>query len=250
MRAHIPRPARAIGIVAVSGLLLCARPARADSFLFGFTSEPASLQLTYLTCCGETTATFSTTTSEFNAGTANQGWWSTDNTSYNENADYIVGNCCDGSSYHDFFTFDLSGFSGQVIGATLQLARGKGSRQAGLGGPAALGLGLWDVTTDPATLNDKANNPNLVIYDDLGSGINYGNFNLPTTGNPTDTVPLTLNQNAITAVNNAEGGFFSIGGALPTPEPGTFMLLGIGLAQFARLFRRRLKHLQSSSSLQ
>src|SRR5579859_3435692 len=163
-----------------------------------------------------TTYVFTTATNEFTPGTRNQGWWSSNEASSNSNDNYIARSGT-GNLNHDYFTFDISGFGNHCAlgsSAYLTVPRGSGFTT----GAPVLTLGLYDVSTDAKTLSQKVNNPNSVIYNDLGSGKSYGNFVLPTTSG----APFTLNLNgvALAAINEAHQNgqqFFSIGGALINP---------------------------------
>ncbi len=164
--------------------------------------------------------TFNTGQSEFNAGTFNQGWWAPDTWNTNDNDNYGVGtDHLEDGVVNNFFTFDLSGFRGSVIAATLSMGRGWGNQETFGVGPLTLAYGVWDVSTDAATLNAKANNPNVAIFNDLATGIDFGTFDLPTSGNPADILTLQLNANAIQAIQASEGGFFSVGGTVTGPNP-------------------------------
>ena len=234
--------------IAVVFAIASASVARADAYLFVFSTGPQTLTLTM---SGGGTVTLSTNQSEFNPGTPNQGWWSPGENNDNFNDNYGVGSTAgEPHDHHNFFTFDLTGLSGTVVSATLNLQRYCGNKESdpscgfAPGGPAKLPYDLWDVSTDPATLNAKSNSPNFGIYDDLGSGVNYGEYLMRTSGNPDRILNFALDPAAIAAINAAEGGYFSIGGAIPlssiVPEPSTLVMMGSGLLGSVGLARRKL----------
>ena len=76
-------------------------------------------------------------------------------------------------------------------------------------------------------LNDN-HGINLRIFKDLGRGTSYGTFRLPTKGDATDTYTLDLNANALDAIHNHAGGFFSIGGHLVSLRDGGFLFAQSG----------------------
>src|SRR5438067_1605449 len=128
--------------------------------------------------------TFNTSDSEFTPGVFNQGWWSDGLNNVTSNDNYYVGT--NGSvtrQLRDFFTFDLSSLNltGQtVVSATLQATRfNVASDQNGET------LGLFDVSTPAATLNAN-NGTSATIFNDLGTGAQYGSFFVSTTGNSND----------------------------------------------------------------
>ena len=167
---------------------------------------------------------FDTSDSQFDAGVHNQGWWSDALPSYDENDNYIIGIGFSGYLFRNFFTFDLSSLSIPVISATLELTRFEYVSTA-----ESETFGLFDVSTDAVTLNDNVG-INLAIYDDLGSGISYGEFEVSSEGLETDVLSFQLNAAAIGDINAAKGGWFSIGGALLSPGSpvgdGTELLFG------------------------
>ena len=152
------------------------------------------------------TLEFHTSESQFLPGTDNQGWWSDTTDSRDANDNYFVGRLGT-RRVRNFFTFDLSSLSGRVISATLEVRRYGGR------GQATETLGLFGVSTDPATLNHNVGRDSA-IFDDLGSGTSYGTFTVSTSGSSSGTVSYPLNSDGVAAVEAAAGGFFSIGGAL------------------------------------
>ncbi len=95
-------------------------------------------------------------------------------------------------------------------------------RADGGSGSPSFTYGLFDVTTNPVTLNQTfGNNPNTTIYNDLGSGVQYGQYVLSTATGP--AFQLSLNQaglNAISLAHQSHLPYFSIGGALINPPAG------------------------------
>jgi hypothetical protein len=170
---------------------------------------------------GTATWVFSTDQSQFRPGTSNQGWWSNQDITRSSNDNYIVGVCCGAGDHRNFFTFDLSELDGTVVSATLVVRKFFGK------GEPTETLRLFDVLTDPATLNDnRAIVPR--IYKDLGRGHRYGTFELSTADETSraDVFELSLADRALSEIQSAAGGFFSIGGRLLTSEDGGFLFGG------------------------
>jgi hypothetical protein len=156
--------------------------------------------------------TFSTSQSQFDPGTDNQGWWSSGpgEVNFDANANYLTG-MLDGNDIRDFFTFDLSslGALDLITSATLRLRRYDSSP----GNEPAETLGFFDVSTSASALNNN-NGLNPAIYADLGTGTSYGTFAVHGFAAASDMLTLSLNASAVNDLNAAKGGFFSIGGAL------------------------------------
>jgi hypothetical protein len=172
------------------------------------------------TAGGTTTWVFSTDQSQFTPGTSNQGWWSDQDITRSSNDNYLVGVCC-GAAHRNFFTFDLSELEGTVVSATLVVRKFSGK------GEPTETLRLFDVVTDAAALNDnRAIVPR--IYKDLGRGHRYGTFDLSTADETSraDVFELPLLELALSDIQSAAGGFFSIGGRLLTSEDGGFLFGG------------------------
>jgi hypothetical protein len=176
-----------------------------------------------------TTQTFSTSQSEFTAGVRNQGWWSADPRVSNSdaNANYVASRSSD-ASQENFFTFDLRRLptSCAVRSATLRLTRFQGS------GTGTLTYQLWDVSTPAAILNDNDGfSPSIAA--DLSSGSTFGSFAVDSDPSlPLDEVlSLPLSSAGVAAVSAARGDFFSIGGALTSPNGFLFGFSGSGGTQ-------------------
>ncbi|MEH1838088.1 MAG: PEP-CTERM sorting domain-containing protein [Nostoc sp.] len=169
-------------------------------------------------------ATFTQTASD-------QGWWAAEDglnsSNSNDNTNYVTGNIR-GTDLRDFFKFDLGDLVG-VTSATLQIQRFVGS-----GNPTET-LGFFDVSTPADVLSQKNNSPNNTIYNDLGSGKNYGTFNVTTSGDPNEILSFALNSNAIADINARSGNFFSIGGALVGDLSEEYLFSESGDQGFAKL---------------
>lgn len=154
--------------------------------------------------------TFSTSDSQFDPGVDNQGWWSNGFANHDHNDNYFVGSLF-GAVHGNFFTFDLTALPAatNVVSATLRLTRFTNS----LDNEAVEALELFDVSTDPATLNEN-NGMNAAILSDLGSGTSYGAFDVPGGGVSTNVLEFVLNGGALADIESAAGGFFSVGGVL------------------------------------
>jgi hypothetical protein len=138
----------------------------------------------------------------------------------------------------DYFVFDVGLGGKTVLGAYLHLWNPDGVSTPGyqdLGGyPSAL-FNVWDITSSPNdVMAGNAGGPSgLAIWDDLGSGLNYGSRVVSALDNG-QFVDVQLNANAISAISGE--GRIGFGGSLtPVPEPETWamMLAGLGLIGFA-----------------
>lgn len=223
---------------------------------------------------GAALMSFDTSQSQFTPGINNQGAWANRvlpcciNSDSNDN--YFTGEADFGLStgfaeLRSFFSFDLSGLSGQVDAARLII-------YSGVFGPDSFSevLGLFDVTTQTETLNFNEG-LNAAIFSDLGTGASYGTFRLLRSSDEKVDLEFDLSAVAIADINAAAGGFFSIGGALQSlskaggeyvfgqtggpqrrpvelivstiavPAPGAFSLCVLALIVLARLHRKEAR---------
>ena len=176
--------------------------------------------------------------------------------------------------HRNFMVFDLTGI-GTILGAQLRLFNpGEDPFLGYISADASETYAVFDVSTDiPSLLNGTGG---VSAFDDLGDGTMYGSVAMSAADNGT-FVEITLNGDALTALNSAAG-LFAFGGAVttlsgaerefvfgfsgfsgdpadgdtqivldtvnPVPEPGTLILLGSGfagifLARYARRRKRR-----------
>ncbi|MBD1836609.1 PEP-CTERM sorting domain-containing protein [Coleofasciculus sp. FACHB-64] len=180
--------------------------------LFIATSGAALLVLSLGGTVQAKTFTFNTSDSPFTPGVDNQGWWNKIPVIGNTNTtndNYYVGKNPQYGEVRNFFTFDLSSLlaTETVISARLELKRNSSA------GDATETFGLFDVSTDAATLNNNTG-MNAEIFDDLGTGKSYGAFEVTTDGDFNEILSFTLNSAAIADISASKGSFFSIGGAL------------------------------------
>lgn len=155
--------------------------------------------------------TISTSLKPLQAGTDNQGWWSstlTNNNSSNDN--YFTGEnpfTGEKDAFRSFFSFDLSGISGVVTSARFDVRR--------YDQYSSVDLSLWDVSTSAnALITTRSNISSPTIFADLGSGNSYGLYTVAA-GDSTDVLSFQLNAAALNDINEDVGlGYFSIGAAL------------------------------------
>jgi K319-like protein len=116
--------------------------------------------------------------------------------------------------FRTYYTFDLAGLAGTVVSARLVMSQGYW-----VGGH--VDVLLSEVTTHPATLSAGRYTP--AIFNDLGDGTVYGSSHLPWT-HSTHAYYIPLNAAAVSDIQTAAGGYFSIGAA-PTGASGRALKL-------------------------
>ena len=139
----------------------------------------------------------------------NSGWYydsgvHNSNTQPNISAGVCV-TCLYSGETRNFFLFDLSSISENIVSAELRITSGNYVSND----PFEI-FSLFDVTSDPSILPTNTTQ-NLSLFDDLGSGQEYGSYQVQ---QDSDTViSIMLNSIAIEDINNTNS-LFAIGGAV------------------------------------
>lgn len=143
----------------------------------------------------------------------NHGHFRGDGVHFANNLNYATGNDRAERDFNSFFAFDLSPLAGSLAtGASLDIylpATGYSSPDPSetLALYDVAGASLGSLVGSTGTITD------LGIFADLGSGVTYGSTDV-TAAMQDSIINIALNSDAVTAINNAIGGLFAIGGGL------------------------------------
>lgn len=150
------------------------------------------------------------------------------------NRNFLVGDLTDGTTYRNFFVFDLSGVVGPITSATFTALV---SDNLGVTNPAGTfeTWTLFDVTTGISVVT--AGSSPTTTYQDLGSGTILGSMSFSTAdrGRP---VGFDFNAAGLAQLNSAIGGQWAFGGAVTTlddPARSESIFHASGLDSLARL---------------
>jgi len=222
-------------------------PFACETNLFG-ESRGNGNQTLRLTAATGKTFDLSTQTSEFKPGLSNQGFW-TGNGSGGFEDNYFTGSG-GGSVTNSFFTFDLTPLHNMsVTTATLRLQRFGTTGNSGETYPFT----LWDVSTPADVLSHEIDccvelSLTDPIFKDLGSGKNYGAYEVSVSGDPNEILEFPLNSTASVDINRdilSGMQFFSIGGSLTLiPEPSSLTMMGLAALALAGAALRK-SHLRT-----
>ena len=212
--------------------LACGASTPASAYVFGFSGPDQGNLLT----TDQGTAAVQVT-GWYDSSTIDLGSHSASNTNY------IVGQNegtpTDGSVFHDFFVFDISGLSSGITTATFTVQTW--TVDTSFDNANQVTYSLYDVSTPISTL-EADQTGQLGIWQDLASGNLYGQYNF-SNSDSNSYVRIGLDGAALADLNAAiEAGdqTFAIGGTLQpvaTPEPLTLSLFGAGLAGLVAMRR-------------
>ena len=160
------------------------------------------------------------------ANAENLGWWSDTLGHFAGNYNYLAGyNGVLGNNVRNFFSFDLSGVTGEVASATLKLTSYSASFPF-----SQMKYDIFDVSTSAEQLLSESSVPNAYIFDDLGSGKSYGTLLVNQDPGYSAEFSIQLTSHAVADINAHQGQYFSIGGTVTSvPEPESALMVMVGL---------------------
>jgi hypothetical protein len=234
--------ARFLAAAALPAALLTATPALAQSRA-SFAYSPGPDSYATLTIDGTDVAA------------TNRGWISQDGVNNFGDAwgNYLVGLCstsdiCNGDDLlrNNYFAFDLSSFNlSSISSVTLTLyqpddAFGNAGWDGYISTQASETYGLYSLDySNPLT------DGGVLTFADLADGTYFGGVTVDASTIGTG-VAIGLNGDAISAVFNAQGGNFVIGGTMigvaaasAVPETGTWLMMILGIGTIGGMLRRR-----------
>ena len=145
---------------------------------------------------------------------SDRGWYHSGggHTASNANT-YTVKN-----SYYSWFTFDLSSFSGGASSVTLRLELENYATPA-----STTTSTIWDVSTSHDDLvASSSGSSGQTIFADLGGGNSYGSATF-SNSDQGSIIEYELSSQAISDVNSAAGGWFSVGTTMDDGSSGGYI---------------------------
>jgi hypothetical protein len=145
---------------------------------------------------------------------SDRGWYQSNGSHTASNANtYTVKN-----SYYSWFTFDLSSFSGGASSVTLRLELENYATPA-----STTTSTIWDVSTSHDDLvASSSGSSGQTIFADLGGGNSYGSATF-SNSDQGSIIEYELSSQAISDVNSAAGGWFSVGTTMDDGSSGGYI---------------------------
>ncbi|HVJ84703.1 MAG TPA: hypothetical protein VM452_03605 [Caulifigura sp.] len=142
------------------------------------------------------------------------GWTRVNGLHQQNNDNYFLGS--DGSQEtRNWFLFDLSSVTGNIVSAELRL-----SLPSYTSDDPSEDVGLFDVLTPPEILTagtPSGSAQGMAVFDDLGTGVQYG-LRTVTPDDAGSVLSFTLNANGVASLNAASS-LWAVGGRMLTWDP-------------------------------
>jgi hypothetical protein len=171
--------------------------------------------------------------SEVTVNITDLGWFSNNGAHQSYNVNTLTGSLLPWDEYRSFFLWTLPQLNGVVTAARIDFSM---PYSLGASGSTSQAGEIYDIasTNLPYLRLDNGGGHGIDVFNDLGSGASYGTIDVPSSLYNWDyTLSVSLNGNAISAINSAAGAQFGLG--MRKPGGGDFVLSSLSQPGSQRL---------------
>ena len=141
-----------------------------------------------------------------------RGWYNDSGVHSPPNMNYVTGEL-EGHEYRNWFVFDLSTISLEILAIQLIAWNPSGDNPGYISPDPTETYTIFDVTTDIKSLTSGA--AGIKAFDDLASGNEYASYEASSEDNGT-YITIMLNEDALADANASIGGLWAFGGSITT----------------------------------